>query len=108
MREIHHEPLCGPDRFDVVQFEEGGERKSRGNDNLRLVCNLPAGGGKLVFWGRPTNRKNIAALELLARPFTVETRWCEPSEDHRREHGHTHWVPETESVVVVSGCRVTS
>ena len=90
----------GPDCFAVVGFEEGGVRKSRENDNLRLVCNLPSG-GKLVLWGKPENRRNISrVLDFESSSLVVEVKWCVPSPVHAREYGHTHWVPETATLRV--------
>ena len=90
----------GPDCFAVIRFEEGGEKKSRENDNLRLVCNL-LNGGKLVLWGKPENRQNIAAvLDVGLPPLVVEAEWCEPSPIHSSEYKHTHWVPENVTISV--------
>ena len=90
----------GPDSFAVVRFDEGGEQKSRDNDNLRLVCNL-LNGNTLVLWGQPGNRLNIATvLNTGSPPLVVEAKWCEPSPDHARKYGHSHWVPDNTLIVV--------
>ena len=90
----------GPDCFAVVGFEEDGERKSRENDNLRLVCNMPSG-RKLVLWGNLEDRRNIShVLDFGSTPLVIEAQWCEPSPVHAREYGHTHWVPENAKLSV--------
>ena len=79
------------DTFELVGFEEpGGVRNSGGR--LWLACGTD-GGGKLVLWGRPTDRRNIDAVLAAGVPCTVRCDWREPAQWASERFGHTYWVP---------------
>lgn len=85
-------------RFRLLGLDEGGVT---GNpDNLRLVCQIESG-GKLAVWGRESNRRNIDAVLAAGLPCTVECQYREPN-DWGIGFGHTHWVPENQTLRVVT------
>lgn len=87
--------------FRLIGLDEGGVRKSRENDNLRLVC-LIDGGGKLAVWGHEVARENIDKVRLAGMPCTVECEWIVP-EEWALKYGHTHWVPQGAALSIKSG-----
>lgn len=64
----------------------------------RLVC-LIDGGGKLAIWGKDSNTVNIDAVSAAGFPCVVSGTWRAP-EAWALKLGHTHWLPETETIQV--------
>jgi hypothetical protein len=86
--------------FKLVGFDEGSERQSRENENLRLTC-LIDGDGILAVWGSPGNHKNIDTVLAARMPCEVECE-CIPAKDSwTNQHGHKYWVPERGSLRVI-------
>lgn len=78
--------------FRIVQIVEK-PTKSKGNNNLRLVC-LTDDGEKVVFWGREyANQRNIDAVCNAEFPMVVSCE-CIPPSDFGKRYGHDWWVPE--------------
>lgn len=80
------------DTFQVVRFDEGGEKIGR-DGNHRLVCNIE-GGGKTAIWGSKDNRHNIETVLKAGIPCTVECEYHEPGPWGNNKFNHTHWVQE--------------
>ena len=88
-------------RFKLVGLDEGGVRSS--NDNLRLVC-LIEGGGKLAIWGQTGSRANIDAVLNAGTPCDLECE-CILPERWAARYGHSHWVPQGNTLRVLTGAR---
>ena len=86
-------------RFRLVALDEpsGAQRTS---ESLRLVC-LMDSGGKLAIWRSDENRSNIDLVLKKGMPCTVECEYIEPAA-WALVYGHTHWVPESRSLRIVS------
>ena len=90
--------------FTLTGLDEGYVRKSKTNNNLRLVCRT-AEDGKLAIWGGPGDRRNIDAVLAAGLPCTVE---CEtaPVDSRFEQYGHTAWVPQGAYLRVVASERL--
>jgi hypothetical protein len=78
--------------FGLVTLDEGGERMSRDNQNLRLVCCME-GGGKVVIWGESGSQQNINTVKAAGLPCKVECD-CIAPEQWAARYGHSFWVPQ--------------
>lgn len=85
-------------RFRLVRFDEGGV--NRNGNTFRLVCVIESG-GKLAIWGDEGDMRNIEAVGKAGMPCTVECEYRTP-EDWGVKYGHTHWVPQHQSLRVIS------
>ncbi len=83
----------------LIGFDEGGVARSRGTDNLRLVCLVEGGGGKVAIWGNSESRSNIDQVLAAGLPCTIECDCIQP-EAWARKYGHAYWVPQGYALVV--------
>jgi hypothetical protein len=88
--------------FALTGFDEGGVQRSRDDpNNLRLVC-LIEGGGKLVVWGSEGSHGNIDRVMRAGIPCDVECEVIPPEPWGAIRYGHTHWVPQSRKLRVLS------
>ncbi len=88
------------DTFQIVGFDQGGERVSRKGTNHRLVCHIK-GGGKIAIWGKKDSRRNIETVLNAGIPCYVECDTIPPNEWGEREYDHKHWLPEHHNLRVL-------
>ena len=82
------------DTFQIVGFDQGGERVSmKGTNNHRLVCHIKEG-GKIAIWGKKDSRRNIETVLNAGIPCYVECEYHAALDPWRTKYGHTYWVPQ--------------
>ncbi len=91
-------PIVNPRVLRLMECDERDTQLEHGN--LRLAC-LVYGGGKVVIWGDPGNRRNIDSVLGAGFPCIVEADWRSPTESAKR-YGVTHWVAQNAYLKVFS------
>ena len=87
-------------RFVLTALDETGPIKSKGKNNLRLVCCIE-GGGKLAIWGTVDSHSNIDAVLRAGMPCTIECDTAEAVDPRFRRYGHTAWCPQNGRLRIV-------